>query len=93
MLFDASFPSFDEKLEKQAGKNLQTDGLTVNPKEKDAVASSLEVPTQKLKSVAIPKIHLKEPKGIKSKPMDVNRISKAMKSIRLKSPQLATTLD
>ena len=93
MLFDASFPSFDEKQEKQAGENLQTDGLTVNPKEKDAVASSLEVPTQKLKSVAIPKIHLKEPKGIKSKPMDVNRISKVMKSIRLKSPELATTLD
>ena len=35
----------------------------------------------------------KESKSLNPKPIDVNAIQKAMKSIRLKSPQLATSLD
>jgi len=87
-LFEATFPSIDEDV-------IQDDN--------EQKSSSLAFPTSSTlaleqddnsKPIILPKIQLKKPKGLQSsKPMDVNAIQKAMKSIRLKSPQLATTLD
>ncbi len=44
-------------------------------------------------SVATAVIPTKESQSFKTKPIDISAIQKAMQSIRLKSPQLATTLD
>eukprot|EP00571_Detonula_confervacea_P001640 CAMPEP_0172329860 /NCGR_PEP_ID=MMETSP1058-20130122/61101_1 /TAXON_ID=83371 /ORGANISM="Detonula confervacea, Strain CCMP 353" /LENGTH=662 /DNA_ID=CAMNT_0013047053 /DNA_START=26 /DNA_END=2014 /DNA_ORIENTATION=- len=83
--FEASFPSFDEKL---VGINIQTDENAV-----DSADTEAAVPAQKIEPATVAKIQLKEPKPLKSKPMNVDAIQCCMQSIRLKSPQLATTLD
>ena len=85
--FEASFPNMPS-----CEQSPDTDSSNVAfAKGKEAVisASSEE---QKTKPTALPKIHLKK-EPTSAKHMDVNAIQNAMKSIRLKSPQLATTLD
>ena len=86
-LFEATFPSIDENNEMQMDDQ-KASRLTF-------ATSSTPVLEDNSKPITLPKIQLKQtPKGMQSsKPMDVNAIQKAMKSIRLKSPQLATTLD
>jgi len=87
-LFEATFPSIDED-EIQAGNEQKTSSLAF------ATPSTLTLEQDdNSRPITLPKIQLKQSKGMQSsKPMDVNAIQKAMKSIRLKSPQLATTLD
>jgi hypothetical protein len=58
----------------------------------DASETSQELSVQPI-AEATESIRTKESKSLNPKPIDVNAIQKAMKSIRLKSPQLATSLD
>lgn len=88
--FETCFASFDEK--QNDGPNIQVDEqISIDseqvPKEKP------DASVKETKPAALPKIQLKDPKPLKSGSMNVNAIQNAMKSIRLKSPQLATTLD
>ena len=87
-LFEATFPSINEDNEMQVDNKQETSSLAF------ATSSTSALEHSNPKSITLPKIQLNQ-KGLQqsSKPMDVNAIQKAMKSIRLKSPQLATTLD
>jgi len=85
--FEACFQSFDEKDDKTNNEHeLSADDSA------DALKEAA-VPMKGEKSAAEAKIQLKGSKPLKSKPMDVGAIQKAMRSIRLKSPDLALTLD
>ncbi|KAL7553011.1 hypothetical protein ACHAWF_016256 [Thalassiosira exigua] len=53
--------------------------------------SAAKAPTPKIKPM--PKVNMRDPVSPASKHMDAGAIHKAMQSIRLKSPQLADTLD
>ena len=87
-LFEATFPSIDEDNEMQLNDDQKASSLAFATSSTQALEQDISRP------ITLPKIHLKQPKGMQSsRPMDVNAIQKAMKSIRLKSPQLATTLD
>ena len=79
--FEASFPTFGDN---DTETNIAQAQASVKRRPSDDFAK-IE-PT-----VNIPTLRPTKPSEVK--PMDVNAIQKAMQSIRLKSPQLATTLD
>jgi len=86
-LFEATFPSIDEDNEMQVDDDQKTSSFA------SAISSTPALEQEKSKPITLPKIQLKKPKGLQSSKPNVNAIQKAMKSIRLNSPQLATTLD
>jgi hypothetical protein len=91
--FTASFPSFTE--EESDGAMMQK-GEALFPDESNMPIESATHPPIALAAAAgvgATTKQLKESKSIKSKPIDINAIQKAMQSIRLKAPQFATTLD
>mmetsp|Transcript_19923 Transcript_19923/g.31313 ORF Transcript_19923/g.31313 Transcript_19923/m.31313 type:complete len:515 (+) Transcript_19923:598-2142(+) len=91
--FEACFPSFDEKHLGEPNMQAVDEQQQSNDLSPSATSKKGTAP-KKIETAAMPKIQIDGlPKTTNSKPMDVNAIQKAMLSIRLKSPQLATDLD